>query len=81
MTDAMVNLMKFCAALDQRHVRYELLVVRPEAIMVALAVPGERLEIEFFPDGLIEIERFISKGDLLEAGPGTLDEVLRYFDE
>jgi hypothetical protein len=81
MTSTMVKLLEFCVALDQRHVRYDLLVVRPEAVMVALAIPGERLEIEFFSDGQIEIERFISKGDLLEAGPDTLDEVLRYFDD
>ena len=28
--------------------------------MVVVAVPGQRLEIEFFADGQVEVERFVS---------------------
>jgi hypothetical protein len=73
------KLVKFCAALDERRAHYQVLVVRPEAIMVALTVPGERWEIEFFHDGHVEIERFVSQG-VFDAGPDALDEALRYFD-
>ncbi len=45
------KLLDFCAALDRQKERYEMSVARPEAIMVSLAVPGERWEIEFFSDG------------------------------
>lgn len=76
---AMERLLDFCAALDQRNAHYELLVARPEALMVLLSVPGERWEIEFFSDGHIELERYVSQG-VVDAGPADLDAALRYFD-
>jgi hypothetical protein len=30
--------------------------------MMSVALPGERWEIEFFDDGRIELERFVSQG-------------------
>ena len=42
------ELLEFCAALEQRRASYRLDVVRPEALMVTVAVPGERWEIESF---------------------------------
>lgn len=72
---AMEKLLDFCTALNHRRAHYELLVVRPEAVMVALSVPGERLEIEFFPDGHIELERYVSQG-VSNAGAAELAEVL-----
>jgi len=79
MMNTMDNLLAFCAALNQRRAHYELLVVRPEAVMVLLSVPGERWEIEFFLDGHIELERFVSQG-VDDAGSAELDTALRYFD-
>jgi hypothetical protein len=73
------KLLAFCTALNERRAHYELLVVRPEAIMVLLSVPGERWEIEFFPDGHVELERFVSQG-IADAGSADLDAALRYFD-
>jgi hypothetical protein len=32
--------------------------------MVLVTVPGERWEVEFFADGSIEVERFISNGEI-----------------
>jgi hypothetical protein len=42
--------------------RYPLDIVRDEAIMIAVAVPGERWEVEFFDNGHVEAERFTSRG-------------------
>jgi hypothetical protein len=39
--------------------------------MMSVAVPGERWEIEFFDDGRIELERFVSQG-VAEAPRGSL---------
>lgn len=39
---------RFCRELEKRHVTYELRIVRDEALMLSVAVPGERWEIEFF---------------------------------
>jgi hypothetical protein len=70
---------EFHAALERRHVAHEFRIVRDEALMMSVAVPGERWEIEFFDDGRIELERFASQG-VVEA-PGALDELLAWLDE
>lgn len=57
----MGSLLAFIQSLDQAAMAYELDSVR-DAIMVRVAVPGERWEVEFFEDGDIEIERFVSAG-------------------
>jgi hypothetical protein len=68
------------AELDRRHVPYQLQVVRPEALMVSVAIPGERWEIEFFDDDdRVEVERFISQG--VEAADGIVPGLLSYFDD
>jgi hypothetical protein len=76
---ALTTAAEFCRELDRRHVTYELRIVRDEALMLSVAVPGERWEIEFFEDGRIELERFISQG-VVEA-PGVLAELLAWFDD
>jgi hypothetical protein len=72
---AMEKLLEFCAALDQQKASYELSVARPEAVMVSLAVPGQRWEIEFFSDERVEIERFVSQG--VEENANGLADALR----
>jgi hypothetical protein len=69
----------FCRELEQRHIIYELRIVRDEALMLSVAVPGERWEIEFFDDGRIELERFVSQG-VVEA-PEALAELLAWFSK
>ncbi|MDN4607682.1 hypothetical protein [Sporosarcina highlanderae] len=56
------NLNDLLNKLDDNKIFYRLSKVRPEAIMVEVAVPGQRWEIEFMEDGSIEIEKFISAG-------------------
>ena len=34
--------------------------------MVNVVVPGERWEVEFFEDGHVVVERFVTAGDLLD---------------
>jgi hypothetical protein len=53
--------------------------VRDEALMMSVAVPGERWEIEFFDDGTIELERFVSQG--VAEAPSALAELLAWFDD
>lgn len=45
--------------------------------MIAVAVPGEQWEIAFLDDGLIEIERFISNGEIF--GEKALGELLNKY--
>ncbi|KRE40901.1 hypothetical protein ASG81_16805 [Paenibacillus sp. Soil522] len=46
---------------------YKLSKIRNEAIMVEVAVPGQRWEIEFLEDGTVEVEKFISNGDFYDV--------------
>jgi hypothetical protein len=71
---ALSNTAELRHELDRRHIAYELLIARDEALMISIAVPGERWEIEFFDDGRIELERFASQG-VVDA-PGVLGELL-----
>ena len=52
---------------------------RDDAIMVLVTVPGERWEIEFLGDGSVEVERFLSNGEI--CGEEVLHELLsKYAD-
>ena len=59
-------LLEFLERLDSAKVPYRLNHVR-DSIMVEIAVPGERWEVEFFADCRVEFERFISSGTVEDA--------------
>ena len=59
----MKKLIDFLNKLEENKIYYKLNKVR-DAIMVEVAVPGQRWEIEFFKDGQIEIEKFLSNGEI-----------------
>ena len=54
-------------SLEDKKIYYKLNKIRNESIMVEVAVPGERWEVEFMDDGTIEIEKFISDGDCYDG--------------
>lgn len=58
------SLHEFLRELDEAKTHYRLLSVREGAVMVEVAVPGERWEIEFFDDRAPEIEIFRSDGTI-----------------
>lgn len=60
-SNGFTKLTNFLTQLEQHKISYALAHYRDEAIMVMAAVPGQRWEIEFFHDGSVEIERFISR--------------------
>ncbi|HXU35560.1 MAG TPA: hypothetical protein VN937_04300 [Blastocatellia bacterium] len=47
--------------------------------MVIAAVPGERWEIEFLDDGTLEVERFVSNGQV--CGEEALGELFARYSE
>ena len=61
----MKKLISFLEKLDEKKIYYELNKVR-DAIMVEIAVPGERWEVEFFADGNVEVEKFVSQGEIFD---------------
>lgn len=60
-----IKLLSFLQELEKRKIYFNLEKVR-DSIMVAVTVPGQRWEIEFFDDGHIEIEKFVSIGTIFD---------------
>jgi hypothetical protein len=56
--NAMDTFLEFLTTLEKQKVGYRLEHNREETIMVLIALPGERWEVEFFSDGRIEKEVF-----------------------
>ncbi len=73
------KLITFLGKLDQGKISYTLAHHRDDAIMVIAVVPGERWEIEFFEDGSVEVERFISDGEIY--GEEVLAELLTTYSD
>ena len=68
------RLLAFLVRLEQAKIAYRLGHVR-ESIMIELDVPGEHWEVEFFPDGQIEVERFRSDG-VVEGNDSMLERLI-----
>ncbi len=66
-------LLRFLDQLELAKIAYRLERIR-DSIMVVVAVPGERWEVEFFDDGQVEIERFFSTGTI--EGDDVLDRLV-----
>jgi hypothetical protein len=64
--DTFGKVMTFLDKLEQSKISYTLAHHRDEALMVNVAVPGERWEIEFLRDGSVEVERFSSDGEIYD---------------
>ena len=71
------KLTTFLQQLEHGHIHYTLASHRDDAIMVCVTVPGERWEIEFLGDGSVEVERFISNGEIY--GEEALSELLTQY--
>jgi hypothetical protein len=73
------NLISFLRRLRIHKMHYRLTQHRDDAIMVEVAVPGERWEVEFLENGTVEAEVFRSDGEI--RGEQILDELLRRNDD
>jgi hypothetical protein len=79
-TEVFHNLVTFLDKLEHQRISYTLAYHREDALMVLVAVPGERWEIEFRSDGSIEVEKFLSSGEI--HGAESLGELFaRYADQ
>lgn len=54
------NLLSFLKDLKKHKIHFILEYIREETILVNIAVPGQRWEVEFCEDGSIKVERFMS---------------------
>ncbi|HBE21191.1 MAG TPA: hypothetical protein DEG17_09345 [Cyanobacteria bacterium UBA11149] len=78
-SDGFAKLLEFLQKLEQQEINYTLAHHRDEAMMVTVAVPGERWEVEFFSDGSVELEKFISNGEI--SGENELSGLFSRFAE
>ncbi|MBQ4110686.1 MAG: hypothetical protein IJC74_07360 [Clostridia bacterium] len=62
----MKKLIDFLERLEEKKIYYKLNKVR-DAIMVEVVIPGERWEVEFFANGNVEIEKFISNAEIFDV--------------
>ncbi|MCQ6563851.1 hypothetical protein [Paenibacillus mendelii] len=61
------ELITFLNKLEDNNIFYKLNKVRNEAIMVEVAIPGQRWEIEFLEDCTVEVEKFINDGNFYDV--------------
>ena len=61
------NLLSFLNELRDAKIDSRLSHQREDAIMVEIAVPGERWEVEFLDDGSVEVEVFRSDGTIHDS--------------
>ncbi|WP_148931738.1 hypothetical protein [Paenibacillus methanolicus] len=70
---------RFLNVLESKRIFYKLSKVRPEGVMVEVAVPGQRWEIEFLEDGTVEVEKFNSDGSYYDGK--EFENLLRDFSD
>jgi hypothetical protein len=76
--NSLQKLLDFLSRLDAASIHFDLARHRDEAIMVLIAVPGERWEAEFFADGHVEVEVFRNAGANTELqGEDALEQLFR----
>ena len=74
MTSPIFNI---CKMLDDAHIHYDLKRNRPDTIMLMVYLVGERVEVDVFEDGHIEISRFRGDESVEDAGIELLQELIR----
>ncbi len=61
--------------LDAAKIYYTLSRHRPDSILVAISVVGQRIEIDVFRDGHMDVSRFIGHEDV-EGGAELIDSII-----
>lgn len=73
------KLTRFLNKLEDNKIFYKLDSVRNDYIMVEVAIPGQRWEVEFSPDGDVVVERFKSFEDV--GDENILDYLFENFSD
>lgn len=75
-TGVFSELLALLRRLEAARIHYTLRHSRHDAVMVEVAVPGERWEIDFLEDGDVDVEVFRSAGGV-QAADGLLDQLIQ----
>ncbi|HUS34283.1 MAG TPA: hypothetical protein VM680_02915 [Verrucomicrobiae bacterium] len=73
------RLLDLISQLQDAKIHFTMTSVRNHAIMLQVAVPGERWEIELMQSGTIEIEKFKSDGSIYNEA--ALADLFRNFKD
>jgi hypothetical protein len=65
--------------LEEAKIYHRVVSNRYDAISVVVTVPGQRWEVDFLADGDIDVERFVSTGDIDDES--ALEELFEKFSE
>jgi len=74
-----VTIHEVIEVLQAKNIYYTLSSHRDMVIMATAAVPGERWEIEVFPNGSVEMEIFKSDGEMYDA-KNFLEKITEFVD-
>ena len=69
-------LYELLSRLEAARIHFTLARYRPDTVLVALTLVGERVEVDVFDDGHMEVSRFIGKEDVV-GGSEVVDALLR----
>ena len=61
--------------LDSAHIHYTLSRHRSDTVLVSITFVGERVEVDAFDDGHMEVSRFLGSEDIL-GGEGLIHELI-----
>ncbi|MBF5008914.1 hypothetical protein ISO18_04775 [Burkholderia pseudomultivorans] len=61
--------------MDGAHLAYALSRHRPDSILVSVTVVGQRVEIDVFDDGHMEVSRFVGNENI-EGGAELIDSIV-----
>jgi hypothetical protein len=78
-SDRFDRLLGFIRRLEESKIHYEVAAYRYDGISVVVTVPGQRWEVDFLADGEIDVERFVSSGEIDDES--ALDELFEKFAE
>jgi hypothetical protein len=78
-SDRFDKLLNFIRRLEQAKIYHQIASHREDAISVLVTVPGQRWEVDFLADGDVDVERFVSTGDIDDES--ALEELFERFAE
>jgi hypothetical protein len=69
-------LYELLSRLEAARIHFTLARYRPDTVLVTFTLVGERVEVDVFDDGHMEVSRFKGKEDVV-GGSEVVDELLR----
>lgn len=82
MSNAFEKMLDFLNQLDELNIPFSLEHNRDETIMVSVAVPDERWEVEFYANGDVDVEVFYGEGEEVPLeGEEALERLFDKFED